>query len=119
MIHMFQIRENNRMCTFSYILHLVLNILNNFISYFTVCPDGTYGSECKSVCSEGCLSVCDKKNGTCEKCREGYTGAFCIDAHALQRRMTSIVEVAGITTSIACFSILFALVLKRERLAAM
>ncbi|XP_061180745.1 uncharacterized protein LOC133189382 isoform X1 [Saccostrea echinata] len=41
------------------------------------CDNGTFGFRCNFTCTESCLSICNKINGTCDNCQYGFVGEFC------------------------------------------
>ncbi|XP_060551555.1 receptor-type tyrosine-protein phosphatase mu-like [Ruditapes philippinarum] len=41
------------------------------------CKDGTYGNSCVFNCSQTCDGICNKMNGTCNQCLQGWSGDFC------------------------------------------
>ncbi|BFZ15391.1 hypothetical protein BsWGS_18430 [Bradybaena similaris] len=47
----------------------------------TECSNGTYGRNCKSVCSKDCKGICNKKTGECV-CTGSRTGPRCDICHA-------------------------------------
>ena len=53
--------------------------MHRYSSCFTGCKDGQYGRDCQLNCSGNCLNkeICDKQNGACESCAEGYQGGKC------------------------------------------
>ena len=60
-------------------LRIVIISLHRYSFCFTACKDGQYGKDCQFNCSGNCLKeeVCDKENGACESCAEGYHGGKC------------------------------------------
>ena len=46
--------------------------------YFTECPDGSFGVNCKFSCNCKDDEVCDKTEGTCSSgCKDGFWGPHC------------------------------------------
>lgn len=68
-----------------YTYKLILVYLQTFFSHClwtlfeTVCPFGTFGSECRERCSGHCINkTCDHVLGVCPGgCQDGYVGTFC------------------------------------------
>ncbi|XP_062568075.1 multiple epidermal growth factor-like domains protein 6 [Saccostrea cucullata] len=62
----------------------------------TECYNGTFGLRCNFTCSEGCVSVCNKINGSCDHCHYGYIGEFCNITVAEVQAQESTAAAAGV-----------------------
>ncbi|XP_061180746.1 uncharacterized protein LOC133189382 isoform X2 [Saccostrea echinata] len=60
------------------------------------CDNGTFGFQCSSTCAKSCLSVCNKKIGTCAQCLVGYIGDFCNITVAEAQGQDSTFPAAGV-----------------------
>ncbi|XP_062580546.1 multiple epidermal growth factor-like domains protein 6 isoform X2 [Saccostrea cucullata] len=60
------------------------------------CDNGTFGLRCNFTCAQGCLSVCNKINGTCDQCQYGFVGIFCNITVADVQSEASTAAAAGI-----------------------
>ncbi|XP_062603233.1 multiple epidermal growth factor-like domains protein 10 [Saccostrea cucullata] len=60
------------------------------------CEDGAFGFSCNNSCAKGCLSVCNKKIGTCDQCLSGYIGDFCNITVAESQAQDSTMPAAGV-----------------------
>lgn len=62
-------------------LHTILkyNVYFCFVNIISACRNGTFGSDCKFICSGNCENneTCDRTNGACVNCAPGWENQYC------------------------------------------
>ncbi|XP_052791780.1 receptor-type tyrosine-protein phosphatase epsilon-like [Mya arenaria] len=59
------------------------------------CPGDTYGTMCHSSCSKKCKYGCNKVDGECNCCVDGWAGQFCDDKEEQKFTISEVAVVAG------------------------
>lgn len=70
-------------------LHTILkyNVYFCFVNIISACRNGTFGSDCKFICSGNCENneTCDRTNGACVNCAPGWENQYCNKSKKIER----------------------------------
>lgn len=69
-------------------LHTILKyVYFCFVNIISACRNGTFGSDCKFICSGNCENneTCDRTNGACVNCAPGWENQYCNKSKKIER----------------------------------